>query len=159
MASDNWAGRRTGSRSSFRVATLLGALSREHRACLARDTSPWWTNFSAWRPRRINSSSGLGSCAILWHTVGLPPTEAPTPVCGKGESCFPSQPLLVPADVSLKTFQLRHFWAWSLALYADLMASKLTTRAHLNWPRKKLGTPCRHRTLQRNSACKFPHAS
>ena len=38
--------------------------------------------------------------------------------------------------------------------YAVLMASKLVTNADLNWPLKKLGTPCKHRTLQRNLACK-----
>ena len=57
-------------------------------------------------------------------------------------------------DVSRKTFQLRHFKTWSPDWYANLTASKLVTKTDLNWPLKKLGTPCKQRTLQRNSACK-----
>ena len=57
-------------------------------------------------------------------------------------------------DVSRKTFQLRHFETKSPTWYAVIMASKLVTSADLNWSLRKLGTPCKHRTLQRNSTWK-----
>ena len=68
MASDKWAGRRTGSRSSFRVATV---------PFLSAPTSPLGVLDE---PTLLLVSTGWASCAILWLTVG-PPKEAPTPVC------------------------------------------------------------------------------
>ena len=45
-----WAGRRAGSRSSCKVASLWGAKDPAVSACRAAGSSPWWTS---WRARRV----------------------------------------------------------------------------------------------------------
>ena len=55
-----WAGRRAGSRSSCKVASVWGAKGPAVSACRAADSSPWWTS---WRARRA-CCWAVGACSV-----------------------------------------------------------------------------------------------
>ena len=55
-----WAGRRAGSRSSCKVASVWGAKGPAVSAYRAADSSPWWTS---WRARRA-CCWAVGACSV-----------------------------------------------------------------------------------------------
>ena len=106
-------------------------------------------------PPQLSSFAYLRSC--------VSPSNSNVHSCGRGPSFSPTLRWCVHAapgakkklqEENLKSFQLRHFWAWSPLWYAALMTSKQVTNAIRNCPLKNLGTACKLRTLNRNSACR-----